>query len=202
MTCTIRTDQMSEARGAVTQLLEEWRGGDEAAVNELFPLVYRELRRLARGQRFRHRRNDSLVTTALVHEAYLKLVGAADKQYRNRGHFMAVAAKAMRQILVDQARKRSAQKRGGDLQRSDMDEERLPGAQRDEEVVALDEALTRLETRDPRMSRVVELRFFGGLSVEEAAESLEISPTTVKREWRKARAFLHRHVSDELAADA
>lgn len=192
---------MSEVRGAVTQLLEEWRGGDEAAVNELFPLVYRELRRLARGQRFRHPRNDSLVTTALVHEAYLKLVGATDQQYRNRGHFMAVAAKAMRQILVDQARKRSALKRGGDLQRSDLDEERLPGAQRDEEVVALDEALTRLETLDPRMSRVVELRFFGGLSVEETAESLEVSPTTVKREWRKARAFLHRHVSEELAAD-
>ncbi len=190
---------MSESTGEVTRLLEDWRAGDEDAVNVLFPLVYRELRRLARGQRFRHPRQESLATTALVHEAYLKLVGAEGRPYENRGHFMAIAAKAMRQILVDQARKRSSQKRGGRLHHAELDEERVPVSQRAEELISLDEALTKLETLDPRMSRVVELRFFGGLSVEEAAESLEVSPATIKREWRKARAFLHRYVSGEAA---
>lgn len=192
---------MAENGGEVTRLLEAWRGGDERAVHELFPLVYRELRRLAHSQRFKSPGHDSLVTTALVHEAYLKLVGSGGEPYESRGHFMAIAAKAMRQILVDQARKRSTRKRGGDLERLELDEERLPITQQAEELVALDEALSELERLDPRMSRIVEMRFFAGLSVKETAECLALSPTSVKREWRKARAFLHRRIAEAPAGD-
>ena len=183
----------------ITRLLGEWRAGDREAANRLFPLVYRELQALAHRQLARHVPGDSLVTTALVHEAYLKLVDRRRASFNDRGHFFAVAARAMRQILVDQARKRSSQKRGGGLHRIDLDEQKVPLAERAAEVVALDEALTRLEVIEPRLGRVVELRYFGGLSVEETAEALDLSPPTVKRDWRKARLLLHRELTREDA---
>ncbi|MDH3227531.1 MAG: sigma-70 family RNA polymerase sigma factor [Thermoleophilia bacterium] len=183
----------------ITRLLGEWRAGDREAANRLFRLVYRELHALAHRQLARRVPGDSLVTTALVHEAYLKLVDRRRASFNDRGHFFAVAARAMRQILVDQARKRSSQKRGGGLHRIDLDEQKVPLAERAAEVVALDEALTRLEVIEPRLGRVVELRYFGGLSVEETAEALDLSPPTVKRDWRKARLLLHRELTREDA---
>lgn len=183
----------------ITRLLEEWRDGDLDAANHLFPLVYRELRAMAHRQLARRVPGDSLVTTALVHEAYLKLVDRSRASFNDRGHFFAVAARAMRQILVDQARKRGSQKRGGGVRKVAFEEGKVPLAERAAEVVALDEALTRLEEIEPRLGRVVELRFFGGLSVEEAAEALDVSPRTVKRDWRSARIFLHRELAREAA---
>lgn len=181
----------------ISRLLEEWRAGDRAAANRLFPLVYQELHAAAHRQLARRGPGDSLVTTALVHEAYLKLVDRSRAAFNDRGHFFAVAARAMRQILVDQARKRSSEKRGGRLRRIDLEAETVALEERAAEVVALDEALGRLEAIEPRLGQVVELRFFGGLSVEEAAEALDVSPPTVKRDWRKARLFLHRELARE-----
>ncbi len=183
----------------ITRLLGEWRAGDREAANVLFPLVYRELRAMAHQQLARRVPGDSLVTTALVHEAYLKLVDRSRAAFNDRGHFLAVAARAMRQILVDQARKRTALKRGGGEREIPLEEGKVPLAERAAEVVALEEALARLEQLDPRLGRVVELRFFGGLSVEETAEALDLSPRTVKRDWRRARIILHRELSRQAA---
>ena len=183
----------------ITRLLAEWREGDRDAANHLFPLVYRELRAMAHRQLARRIPGDSLVTTALVHEAYLKLVDRSRASFNDRGHFFAVAARAMRQILVDQARKRISQKRGGAVRKVSLEEGKVPLEERAAELIALDQALTRLEEMEPQLSQIVVLRFFGGLSVEEAAEALDISPSTVKRHWRRARLFLHQELAQEEA---
>lgn len=176
--------------GDITGLLAALREGDRAALDRLFPLVYRELHDRAHGQLARHRPGDTLSTTALVHEAYLKLTDSAHQTYQDRVHFFAVASRAMRQILVDYARRRMAVKRGG-APPVTLDPEVVGDPGRPEELVALDEALVRLEALDERLARTVEMRFFGGLSVEETAAALGVSPRTVKRDWRKARAVLY-----------
>lgn len=184
----------------VTRLLGEWREGDREAANRLFPLVYRELRALAHRQLARCGPRDSLVTTALVHEAYLKLIDRSRASFNDRGHFFAVAARAMRQILVDQARKRASAKRGGGAFKVTLDEGKVPLGERAAEVLALDEALSRLERLEPRLAQIVDLRFFAGLSVEETASVVGISPRTVKRDWQRARLFLHRELARETGS--
>jgi RNA polymerase sigma factor (TIGR02999 family) len=177
--------------GEVTQLLSALRAGDRGALERLFPLVYDELRRLARRQLRGRLPGQTLDTTALVHEAYLKLADPQAAEWQDRAHFLGVAATAMRHILVDAARRRGALKRGGDRQRVELDEEKLGLEARVAEIVEVDRALTDLSALSERLGRLVELRFFGGLSVEETAEVLQVSPRTIKREWRKARAFLY-----------
>jgi RNA polymerase sigma factor (TIGR02999 family) len=179
----------------VTELLVAWGNGDLHALEELMPLVYRELRRLAHGRLGRERPDHTLQTTALVHEAYLRLVDQQEAKWQNRAQFFAVAAQMMRRILVDYARARQYGKRGGDAQNIELDEAMVVSRDRAAAVVALDELLMSLAELDPRMSRVVELRFFGGLSVEETAEILRISPGTVKRDWTLAKAWLQREMT-------
>jgi len=177
---------------SITELLAAWRGGDREAVDRLMTLVYEELRLLARRQ-FAGR-GETLRTTALVHEAYLKLARHSHLAVQDRHHFFAVAARAMRQLVVDHARRRAAAKRGGALRPVTFDEAEIPIDEEAAEIVALDEALQRLSAVDEPLSRVVELRFFAGLSVEETADVLDRSPRSVKRDWRKARAFLYREL--------
>ena len=178
----------------MTQLLQAWSSGDEAALDRLVPLVYRELhlraRRCMAGERIEH----SLQTTALIHEAYLKLVGPSPVDWENRGHFFAVAARVMRRILVDHARARRSQKRGGRGQPVPLDEQLVVAGGPDRDLVSLDDALKALATFDERKSRVVELRYFGGLSVEETAELLKVSPQTVLRDWKLAKVWLLREM--------
>ena len=174
----------------ITGLLAAWRHGDRAAFDKLLPLVYDELRFLARRQLAGQYRR-TLQTTDLVHDAYLKLAAHSRLNIQDRRHFFAIAARAMRQLVVDHARRQTAQKRGGPGRDLLLDEGQVALDEKADEIVALDEALDRLAAVDERLSRVVELRFFAGLSVEEAAEVLDSSPRTVKRDWRKARAFLH-----------
>jgi RNA polymerase sigma-70 factor, ECF subfamily len=185
------------SNGQVTLLLARLREGNQDAASELVPLVYGELRRMARAYMQRERPNHTLGATALVHEAYMRLVGDESAHWQNRAHFFAIAAHSMRQVLLDYARRRHADKRGGvNARKVDIDAELLIAPEKLEDVIAIDEALERLATIDPRQSRLVELRFFAGLSVEEAAEVMGISSVTVKREWRSAKAWLYR----ELAA--
>ena len=184
------SDEASPDPGEITRLLVSIREGDRDALNRLFPVVYAELRALAHRQVARIRPADTLQTTALVNEAYLKLLGAARPAWQDRRHFFAVASRAMRQISVDYARSQATQKRGGDAPVLTLDEQRLPLADRAHDLVVLDQALTELESVSERPARVVELRFFGGLSVEETAAVMDLSERTVKREWQKARAFL------------
>jgi RNA polymerase sigma factor (TIGR02999 family) len=184
------------ASEAITELLAAWRGGDRGAVDRLMPLVYEQLRALAHRQ-VSGRNGRTLQTTALVHEAYLKLARHSHLVIQDRHHFFAVAAKAMRQLVVDHARRRLAEKRGGRLQPISIDVVGLPDGERAAELVALDEALNRLSQLDESLSRVVELRFFAGFSVEETATVLGCSPRTVKRNWRKARALLHAELTGE-----
>jgi RNA polymerase sigma factor (TIGR02999 family) len=184
------SDETPPEPGEITHLLASISKGERDALNRLFPLVYGELRALAHLQLARLRPGDTLQTTALVHEAYLKLLGASRPEWNDRRHFFAVASRAMRQISVDYARTRAAQKRGGNTPPLTLDEQRLPVADRAHELVVLDRALTELESLSERLARVVELRFFGGLSVEETAAVMNVSERTVKREWQKARAFL------------
>ena len=184
------SDEAPPDPGEITHLLVSISQGDRYALNRLIPLVYTELRALAHRQLARIRPGDTLQTTALVHEAYFKLLGTARPEWHDRRHFFAVASRAMRQISVDYARRQTAQKRGGDAPPLTLDEQRLPVADRAPELVLLDQALTELESLSERPARVVELRFFGGLSVEETAAVLDVSERTVKREWQKARAFL------------
>ena len=172
------------------------RAGDATAMDRLFPLVYREFHERAHRQLAHRRPGDTLSTTALVHETYLKLVGSSNQSYNDRIHFFAVASRAMRQILVDYARRASAHKRGSG-QVVTLESEAIGNTDRAEELVALDEGLEQLERLDTRLVRIVELRFFGGLSVEEAADTLGISPRTVKRDWQKARAFLYHAIRSE-----
>ena len=184
------SDAAPREPGEITRLLMSISEGDRDALNQLFPIVYAELRARAHRQLRHMRPGDTLQPTALVHEAYVKLLGAARPEWHDRRHFFAVASRAMRQITVDYARSQAAQKRGGDSPVLSLDEERLPVADRAHDLVLLDEALTQLESFSERPARVVELRFFGGLSVEEAATVMEVSERTIKREWQKARAFL------------
>jgi RNA polymerase sigma factor (TIGR02999 family) len=177
------------------------KGGDPAARDQLFRLIYRDLHARAHHQLARSRPGDTLSTTALVHETYLKLVGSTHQAYLDRGHFFAVAARAMRQILVDYARSRLAEKRGGGARNSTLEPEQLAGPQRSEDLIALDEALIELSRLDERLAETVELRYFAGLSVEEVAEARGVSPRTVKRDWRKARAFLYRAIQGDVVAD-
>lgn len=184
----------------VTVLLEQFAAGDAAALDRLFPLVYEELRRVARGQMHGERSGHTLDTTALVHEAYMKLIKHPPRvQWQSRIHFFAVAARAMRQILVNHARSRSRAKRGGGAPPVSFDEAVVMAETRAEELVALDEALTRLEALDARQCRVVELKYFGGLTIEETAQVLAVSVVTVKRDWSTARAWLYREVSESLS---
>ena len=174
----------------VTGLLLAWSAGDQAALDRLMPLVYDELRRLARSYMRQERAGHTLQTTALIHEAYLRLIDAHEVQLENRTHFFAVAARLMRQILVDFARTRGYQKRGGGAQQVSLDEAMVIGQPRDEDLLALDEALSALAQTDERKSRVIELRFFGGLTEAETAEALQVSPETVRRDWRLAKSWL------------
>lgn len=179
----------------VTELLRRWSGGDVAARESLVPLVYDELRRLARYYLASQRSDHTLQSTAIVHEAYLRLAGRDNVHWENRSHFFAVAAQLMRRILVDHARKRNAAKRGGAQLTLLVDEAVEPSSQRELDLVALDDALKALAELDERQSRIVELRFFGGLSIEDTSRLLEISPATVKREWSTARAWLYEEIS-------
>jgi len=176
----------------VTQLLLAWSEGDKAAMDKLMPLVYGELRRLAKHHMRRERAGHTLQTTALIHEAYLRLIDASQVRLENRRHFFAVASRLMRQALVDMARERGSLKRGGGAEHVSLDEALMVSEQSDDELLALDEALVALAEFDERKSQVVELRFFGGLSVEETAEALDISVKTVHRDWRLARSWLLR----------
>ena len=179
----------------VTQLLHQVSGGNRAAVDELTPLVYQELKRIAGGQLKGERPGHTLQATALVHEAYLKLVDQRAVNWQCRAHFFGVAAQLMRRILLDYAKSRGRLKRGGDVHKTSLDEALVVAEDRASDLVLIDEALTRLEELDARQAKVVELRFFGGLSVEETAEAMGISAPTVKREWAMARAWLHRELS-------
>jgi RNA polymerase sigma-70 factor (ECF subfamily) len=179
----------------LTQLLIAWSDGDRAALDKLTPLVYEELRRLAHSYMNRERKGHTLQTTALVHEAYLRLFNREQMHWQNRAHFFAIAAQLMRCILVDHAREHASQKRGGKAQMVSLDEAAVISRERASEVIALDEALQGLAAMDPQQSRIVELRFFGGLSVDETAEVLSLSPATIKREWSSAKLWLHREIS-------
>jgi RNA polymerase sigma-70 factor (ECF subfamily) len=180
----------------VTDLLVHWSEGDQEALNKLIPLVYDELHKLASRYLRRERRDHTLQTTAVVHEAYLKLVNQRDANFENRLHFFAVAAQIMRRILVDYARRHHASKRGGDLYKLSLDEALVTSEEKGADLLALDEALDRLAAIDPRQSRVVELRIFAGLTLEETAQALNISPSTVRREWSMAKAWLHRQIKN------
>jgi RNA polymerase sigma-70 factor (ECF subfamily) len=181
--------------GNVTRLLRQLRSGDKDAGAKLIAAVYGELRRLAARSMRRERPGHTLQPTALVHETFLRLVGEGDVEWQDRAHFFGVAARLMREILVDYARKHGAAKRNGGL-RIPLDDSLIISAGRIEEVLAVDQILGRLEELDPRQSRIVELRFFAGLNVEEIAEVMEISTPTVKREWRSAKAWLHSQLSE------
>lgn len=182
----------------VTQIIAQLAAGDRSAAERLLPLVYEELRALA-ASFFRQRQpNQTLQPTALVHEAYVKLVAAADQSWTGRRHFFDVAAMAMRQLLTDRARRAAAEKRGGQWERVTLSEAATPVADLpDVDLIALDDALTKLAALDPRQARIVELRYLAGLSVEETAEVLDVSPRTVKLDWQMARSFLRRELSRE-----
>jgi RNA polymerase sigma factor (TIGR02999 family) len=184
----------------VTRLLIRWREGDPQALEALMPLVYDELRRLAHYYLQRERGDHTLQSTALVHEAYLRLAGQNAPQWQNRAHFFGIAAHLMRQILVEYARAHSAAKRGGSACKLTLDAAMVLALQVDLDVVALDKALTELSELDVQQSRIVELRFFGGLTIEDTSEVLGISPATVKRDWTTARAWLHRAITGEAPA--
>jgi len=184
-----------EPPGEVTQLLLGWRGGDRNALDALVPLVYKELRRLAHFQLRNERQDHTLQSAALVNEAYVRLVRLKTLQWESRTHFFAIAAQLMRQILVDYARRHGSAKRGGSVCKLSLDDAMLVSRRRALDVVALDDALQELAKIDARQSRVVELRFFGGLTLEEISAALEIGPATVQRDWTSARAWLYREIS-------
>jgi RNA polymerase sigma factor (TIGR02999 family) len=187
--------EMNDRTGAVSRLLRAWAGGDVQARDELVPLVYHELRHRAAAYLRRERRDHTLQATALVHEAFLRLVGQDRVAWQNRGHFYALASQMMRRILVDHARERQAAKRPDASLRVDLDD-RIDVAEAPAfDLVVLDEALSDLSKLDPRQGRIVELRFFGGLSEQEVAEALSLSRTTVTREWRRARAWLYHRMT-------
>lgn len=176
----------------ITRLLADWAGGDRGALDRLAPLVHAELRRIARRQMGGEREGHTLQATALVNEAYLRLAGGEGFEWRDRAHFYAVCAQVMRHVLIDHARAHARDKRGGGAIHVSLDEAAAAGGEGAAELVALDEALRELERLDPQKGRVVGLRYFAGLSIEETAEVLGVSPTTVRREWRRAKAWLYR----------
>jgi RNA polymerase sigma factor (TIGR02999 family) len=184
-----------ESAQQITSLLADWSNGDRAALDQLMPLVYDELRQIAHRHLNREREGHTLQTTALVNEVYLKLINEREMRWQDRAHFFAVAAQLMRNILVDYARTRNYAKRGGGVQPVLLDEALTIAEERADELVALDDALQALEAFDQRKSRIAVLRFFAGLSVEETAEVLAVAPVTVMRDWRLAKAWLHRELS-------
>ena len=184
-----------ESSKEITSLLNEWSEGDKGAFNRLFALVYDELRVMASGHLRRERADHTLQTTALVNEAYVKLVSQSRVTWHNRLHFFAVAATVMRHILVDYARGRNAKRRGGGLERVALDEAAVISDERASELIALDEALSELSRLDARQAQIVELRYFGGLTLEETAKFLQISPDTVSRDWNSAKAFLYKRIN-------
>jgi RNA polymerase sigma factor (TIGR02999 family) len=186
---------MTSSKTTVAQLVESARRGDEQALSALMPLVYEELRRLAASYMRRERPGQTLQATALVHDAYIRLMQDSKLSWQNRSHFFGIAARSMRQILVERARARRAVKRGGSRIRVTLDAGLLATEAPAIDLEALDEALTRLEALDPELARVVEVRFFGGLSIDEAAETLDVSPATVKRRWTVAKAWLARELA-------
>ena len=188
---------MTPSPQEVTQLLVAWGEGDRAALDKLMPLVYEELRRLAHQYMSGEGPGNTLQTSALVNEAYLRLADQTDPQWQNRAHFFAISAQLMRQILVDYARRRRSRKRGGDARQVSLDEAMIVSEERAADAVALDEALKNLGEIDPRKSQIVELRFFGGLSIEETAEVLKVSPGTVMRDWTFAKAWLRRIITGD-----
>jgi RNA polymerase sigma-70 factor, ECF subfamily len=187
---------MSGSQGNLTQLLINYGHGDRKALDEILPKVYSELKRLAAGYLRKEFSNHTLQPTALVHEAYLKLIDQKSVQWQNRAHFFGVAAQLMRRLLIDHARSRKASKRGGTTPKISFDEG-LHWVEKDKspDLLVLDDALTRLSTLDARQARTVELRYFGGLSIEETAEVLNTSPATVKRDWTLAKAWLYRELA-------
>jgi RNA polymerase sigma factor (TIGR02999 family) len=193
---------MVSSQNEVTQLLLDWSKGDKAALDKLVPVVYQELRRLARHYMRRERPGHTLQTSALVNEAYMRLVDYRHMRWQSRAHFFAVAAQAMRRILVEHARKRHFAKRGAGGVKVSFDEAAIVSQEQASDLVALDDALTSLETMDPRKARIVELRYIGGLNIEETAEVLDISPATVQREWRAAKAWLYREIQEGTRDDA
>jgi len=193
---------MSADSENVTQLLQDWSQGNQQALEELLPLIYNELRKMAHSFLYRERTGHTLQTTALVHEAYLKLIDQKDARWQNRSHFFAIAAQAMRRILIDSARRHAAMKRGGPQEKLSLDEVPDLSQEPNTKLLALDEALNALAEIDPEQSRIVELRYFGGLTIEETAEVMKSSPATVKREWAMARAWLHQTLTENLRDDA
>lgn len=185
------------SRHDVTILLKAWSDGDESALHKLTPLVYAELHRLARRYMAGEHQQHTLQATALLNEAYMRLIDWKNVRWQNRAHFFAVSAQMMRRILVDYARSRRNQKRGGGACRVTLDEAFVFSQDKSPDLIAVDAALERLAEIDPRKSRVVELRFFGGLSLEEMAEVLKVSPFTVHRDWKLAKAWLHRELTEE-----
>ena len=193
---------MKDSQHEVTQLLHDWSEGNGQAFEKLLPLVYDELRHLAGAYLNRERAGHTLQTTALVHEAYLKLVDQSSVRWQNRAHFFAIAAQAMRRILLDSARRRTAVKRGSGGQKLSLDDvATLSLETADENLIALDRALDELAEFDAQQSRIIELRYFGGMTIEETAEVMELSPATVKREWALARAWLYKSITGTAAAD-
>jgi RNA polymerase sigma-70 factor, ECF subfamily len=190
---------MTASQIEVTQMLLDWGNGDKAALDKLVPVVYQELRRLARYYMRHERAGHTLQTSALVNEAYIRLVDYRQMRWQGRAHFFAVAAQAMRRILVEHARKRHFAKRGGGAVQVSLDEAATVSEKQASDLIALDDALSSLEAIDPRKCRIVELRYIGGLNIEETAEVLSISPATVQREWRSAKAWLYRTISEEAS---
>jgi RNA polymerase sigma factor (TIGR02999 family) len=184
---------MSAADPGVTRLLVQWTEGNRQAMEDLLPLVYDELRRLARSYLSKERPGHTLQSTALVHEAYMRLVDQ-NVSWQSRAHFFGIAAQMMRRILVDHARNKNAAKRGDGAYKVTLDEGLVAAEDRDINILALDEALTKLATMDAQQSQIVELRFFAGLSIEDTSEVLKISPATVKRDWAMAKAWLYREM--------
>ncbi len=190
---------VSESSEQITRLLTEWSGGNRGALDQLLPLVYSDLKRLAGSYLRRERTGHTLQSTALVHEAFLRLVDQRDANWQNRLQFFAIAAQVIRRILVDHARQHNAKKRGGEAMRVTIDESIADPGGADLDLLALDDALQRLAVMDERQSRIVELRFFSGLSIEETGEVMGLSPATVKREWAMARVWLFRELGAEGA---
>lgn len=185
---------MAASQHEVTDLLKQWRSGDKQALDKLTPLVYNELRRLAHRYIIRERPGHTLQTTALVNEAYLRLVEQKNVEWQSRAHFFAVSAQVMRHILVDYARQHASAKRGRDFEKVALDDQAVVSRERASELVALDEAMQALHEIHPRRSQVVELRYFGGLNNKEASEVLKVSEATIERDWRFAKAWLYREL--------
>ena len=193
----VETDASHDSRADITALLGLWRAGNESALEQLMPLVQHELHKLARLIMRGERSGHTLQATALINEAYVRLVDLSRVKWQDRAHFFAISARLMRRILVDHARSRNVLKRGGQTRQIAFDEELVLPQERSSDLVALDDALEALALVDPRKSKVVELRYFGGLSIEETAEALRVSPETIGRDWRVAKAWLLRELSEK-----